>query len=106
MTAPFTSDASALEPRRLRSQPNQINGSWPWVVGCGYGAFERGAQILVVRLSDGWMWEVPNLSPNHPFFRPLGITCEHVILNSSDLGQYGTLARVRLDSLGAGLPPD
>jgi hypothetical protein len=35
----------------------------------------------------------------------LGITCEHVIM-SSELTTYGTLARVRLDSLGPGLPPD
>jgi hypothetical protein len=51
------------------------------------------------------MWFVPNLSPNTPFQRPLGITCEHVILTSS-MGASSNIARVRIDTLGPGLSPD
>lgn len=100
MTAPFTADPDQLEPRRLREQPGQIGEIWSWVVGCGYGAFDNQGQKLVVRLRDGWMWIVPTYPG---FSRPVGITCEHVILRDNKLG---TLIRLRLDSLGAGLPPD
>src|SRR5690606_30746901 len=72
MTAPFTSDPASLMPRRLRSQPGQVAQVRPWVVGCGYAAMDNGgAQKLVVRLSDGWMWNVPTTQPNHPFSLPV-----------------------------------
>jgi hypothetical protein len=105
MTAPFTSDPAALAPVRLRSQPNTVGAVWPWVVGCGHAAFENDAQILVVRLSDGWMWNVPYMQPGLPVTRPIGITCEHVLLRAN-YGTYTTVVRVRIDSLGPGLAPD
>jgi hypothetical protein len=102
MTAPFTGDPDKLDARRLRGQPGQVGEVWPWVVGCGFGAFDNQGQKLVVRLSDGWMWVVPTFPG---LSRPVGVTCEHVILRAT-LATHSTLVRIRLDSLGDGLPPD
>ena len=102
MTAPFTSDPDQLDARRLREQPGKVSQVWPWVVGCGFGAFDNQGQKLVVRLSDGWMWTVPTFPG---FSRPIGVTCEHVILRAT-LPTHSTLVRIRLDSLGPGLEPD
>jgi hypothetical protein len=104
MTSPFTTDPDAVVPRRLRSEPPFAMGVDGWEVGCGYAAHYAGYFLLVVRLSDGWSWQVPN-APGRSFGRAIGVTCEEVF-GLGDFGDHGNIARVRLDSLGPGEPPD
>jgi hypothetical protein len=109
MTAPFTTDPATLRPRRLRSHPAEVLAIHTMKVGCGYAAHLDGqGGILVVRLSDGWSWTVPN-TETQELTNPIGVTCDEVFA----LGYVGEpptketiIARVRLDSLGSGLPPD
>ncbi|MBK9259825.1 MAG: hypothetical protein IPM54_08305 [Polyangiaceae bacterium] len=105
MTAPFTTDPAKLQPRRLRALPtNRISGA-PAQVGCGYAALEGPANDLIVtRLSDGWSWFVPN-TVERRLSTALGLTCTELFATGEINGRY-TIARVRLDSLGTGLPPD
>jgi hypothetical protein len=73
-------------------------------VGCGYAANAYNAQTVVVRLSDGVSWLLPYTS-TMAFDDPIGITCDEVFIR----GTYGgvvNIARVHLDSLGPGTPPD
>jgi hypothetical protein len=102
MTAPFTSDPDLLQPRRLRSQPGQVAQVRPWIVGCGHAVVDNQGQHLVVRLSDGWMWTAP--AAESGFGVPVGIDCEHVYFYAASA--YSSVARLRLDSLGPGVPPD
>ena len=60
MTAPFTNDPTALQARRLRSLPHGRIGGNQFEVGCGHAAYSAWDDILVIRLSDGWSWVVPN----------------------------------------------
>lgn len=107
MAAPFTADPEALQPRRLRSwQGYSITDGHP-VVGCGYAAFFHGVaditeQLLIVRLSDGVSWVLRN-PDGRPWAwgNPLAVTCEEVFARTSE-----GIRRIRLDSLGPGLPPD
>ncbi len=106
MTAPFTSDPRKLQPRRLRSAPYTNIGSFKWVVGCGYAA-HTGARngMMVVRLSDGTAWFIGEITSDFALSAPLGLTCEEVFFLGRFAGRT-SIARVRLDSLGAGTPPD
>jgi hypothetical protein len=111
MTAPFVTDPRQLHPRRLRSEiPNGVGVS-RFVVNCGYAARQTANGIRVVRLADGvswqlsadgrlsWQWEIP-----------IALTCSELFAQVSarpDGGPGRTqYARVRLDSLGPGMPPD
>ena len=115
MTAPFTTDPSKLQPRRLRS--------WrlPWigtsfnlpVVGCGHAAFLYGSAdgsnaeltLLIVRLLDGVAWELHGPSmPGPHWHSPIAITCSEVFTIFE--GPMWSVRRIRLDSLGPGLPAD
>jgi hypothetical protein len=49
-TAKFPRSGS---PRSATPAFQQVADVGPWVVGCGYGAFDNQSQRLVVRLSDG-----------------------------------------------------
>ncbi|MBI4706085.1 MAG: hypothetical protein HY744_33745 [Deltaproteobacteria bacterium] len=106
MTAPFTTDPDALQPRRLRSADGQI-ALRPFHVGCGYAV--RGGlfnpNTFVVRLSDGVAWIVPDAWPELKLQLPIGVDCEEVFVAGEVNGQMD-LIRVRLDSLGPGMPPD
>lgn len=110
MTAKFTTDPSALEPRRLRSASVGVFGDlFPIGVGCGYAATsnsstEHPSDMIVVRQSDGWSWTVPGSDERKPN-RAIGLTCKEAFFT----GQYGGhagIARVTLDSLGPGQTPD
>ena len=108
MTAPFTIDPAALVPRRLRSDPTPGGVAVvPFQVGCGYGVRGAGAiDTLVIRLADGVSW----LFPKDPAFRiteVIGVTCTHfyALVQVGSPGPY-TIARIALDSLGPGVPPD
>jgi hypothetical protein len=103
MTAPYTTDPQAVQPRRLRSYTKQI-GLYGWSVGCGYAANTYNVDTIIVRLSDGVSWLLPETSTME-FADPIGITCDEVFI----YGLYGgvtNIIRVRLDSLGPGTPPD
>jgi hypothetical protein len=107
MTAPFTTDAAALEPRRLRSQPDSSHGINPWKVGCGYAAhFGSPSRVFLVRLADGVAWSVPSAPPDLDWHAPIGITCDELFIHGVTTNGRTTYFRVRLDSLGPGLPPD
>jgi hypothetical protein len=104
MTAPFTTDPDALEPRRLRSHTYSAFPFDQIKVGCGHAVTEGGNVVAVVRLSDGWAWHLPD-SAVQDFAIPVGVTCEDVFV-AADIEGTVTVARIRLDSLGPGLPPD
>lgn len=115
MTSPYATTASALNPRRLRSEGPCIGGSSDqYVVGCGYAvhptcAFAPADGLLIVRLADGQSW--PLVSNNGPwaYVYPIAMTCSELFAVVSErVGNQdiGNIVRVRLDSLGSGLPPD
>jgi hypothetical protein len=113
MTSPFTKDPVALKPRRLRSFTDSQPPVSQWTVGCGYAAVEGAANHpLVVRLSDGWSWvlEPEPLGDGGPkqqwrFSTVYGINCDEVFVQGG-VGVEMQIARVRLDALGPGMPPD
>jgi hypothetical protein len=104
MTAPYTTDPDAVVPRRLRSQLANDIALDSWKVGCGRAVHFGALGLQVVRLSDGWSWEIP-YAPNRGIHTPIGITCDEVFALGS-VGDHSTIARVRLDSLGPGTAPD
>lgn len=119
MTSPFATSASQLVPKVLRSDLSGYAWASKIVVGCGHAARSgylkstdgslRGGTI-VTRLSDGHAWLLPN-GPGLDFGwrTPLAITCDEVFVIVSerpgDSGLRVNVAAVRLDSLGASLPP-
>lgn len=106
MTAPYTADPAALRPRRLRAAPHPSMAAAPIKVACGHAAQETGdGDVMVVRLSDGVAWRLPSAPPAMSFRVPIGLTCDEVFVVGRLGGRYN-VARVRLDSLGPGLPPD
>jgi hypothetical protein len=59
----------------------------------------------VVRLSDGRTWIIDNQGiPNFSWGRALWITCTELFTQMND--GKSTVARIRLDSLGEGQPPE
>ncbi len=110
MVSPFTPDPSALQPKRLRSYPWPYSVIDPLAVGCGYAAYAQPGQAFVVRLSDGVSWWLPEggcklpLETEWCWDQVYAITCEEVFLRGGALA--ATIARVRLDALGPGKPPD
>ncbi|MCC6527285.1 MAG: hypothetical protein IT373_31845 [Polyangiaceae bacterium] len=106
MTAPFTTDPSALAPRRLRSHPGANLSTTAWQVGCGYATrVATGPNtVYVVRISDGWAWEIPQLA-GLSLFAGVGLTCDEVFAYGS-VNNVQNVVRIRLDSLGPGMPPD
>ncbi len=106
MTSPFVTDPAKLQPKRLRSDPGGI-GSQPFRVACGRAAHGGTTKpVVIVNLKDGVSWFLPQSSqPDFYLDEVIGLTCDHVYL----YGQFGgrwKAARVRLDSLGPGTPPD
>jgi hypothetical protein len=112
MAAPFTTGPEKLAPKRLRSIPSGLPPVSPWIVGCGYAATAyTSLHILVVRLSDGWSWELTGPNPEAPpkerrwFNSVLAVTCDELFLEAG-VGQAMNIARVRIDALGPGMAPD
>jgi hypothetical protein len=118
MTAPFTTDPAQAQAkaRRLRSEPGTLIARplGKFAVGCGYAAragymnTDLKYAMVVVRLSDGYSWIFPGGSDvnNLSWDEVLGITCEDIFVNVGVKDLYGTISRIRLDSLGPGIPPD
>lgn len=102
-TSPFTADPAKLKPRRLRSDSYRVLAYAP-VVGCGYAARKEGTSLRIVRIADGSSWLLPS---NAPWWwgDALAITCNEVFAFVS-VGTSYNVARVKLSSLGPGLPSD
>jgi hypothetical protein len=112
MVSPYTTDPKQIVATRLRSDPEQA-ADRNFAVGCGYAAHSAGSAVgfIVVRLSDGWSWRVYDNGNNWQWWRVKAITCDEVFLDvsawyDSESDWVVNLARVRLDSLGAGEAPD
>ncbi len=108
MTSPFATDPTKLAPRRLRTEQGPVFGDEQFVVGCGYAARTNMQHVRVVRLADGVSWTLDN--PSSPdvwgWTRPLAMTCDELFAIAYAPGVGQRVVRVRLDSLGTGLPPD
>lgn len=118
MAAPFTTDASAIQKRRLRSGSTTDLSSGNWeTVGCGYASFTSGSpsQHAIVRLSDGRSWGFDDVkgvdagadggAEGLVFGNVMAITCDEVFLEGHS-GYVDRLVRIRLDDLGPGTPAD
>jgi hypothetical protein len=114
-TSPFSTDPNKLVPRRLRSDP-QTAYYVNFAVGCGYAAhnLQPPDGLLIVRLSDGVSWILPNDLVGDTGWRwdkAIGMTCDEMFATVAAIPTPGaklvyTIARVRLDALGPGLAPD
>jgi hypothetical protein len=107
MTAKFTTDPAALQPRRLRSDPNTGMGNdyHAFAVGCGFAARSggNGGDLAITRLVDGQGWHLPR-TDSWRWSLPIGLTCEHVYVRSFDGRPF--ISRLRLSTLGPGTPAD
>jgi len=108
MTAPYTTDPAEAQgkARRLRTDPMTLSLAH-YRVGCGYAARavctnQDGCALMVVRLSDGVAWMARGKDPMTYGTIAVGTTCEEVFFQDP----WGRVGRVRLDSLGPGIPPD
>lgn len=109
MTAPYTSDPSVVVPRRLRSEADATLGTRTFVVGCGYAAHRNKDKIRVVRLSDGVSWLLDNgVGQQWAWSYPFALTCDELFAEAgTNQPAYSPhLVRVKLASLGPGIPPD
>jgi hypothetical protein len=122
MKAPYTSERTKLQSNKVRAAPGGSGRCLRWVVGGGYaGMYHRIGkgnaasehQTVLVRLSDGVMWEIPNRSQRR-FGTPLYITGEEVVLEESltlpnDAGvtelESWSIVRYPIALLGPGTPP-
>ncbi|MCL2825399.1 MAG: hypothetical protein FWD57_15515 [Polyangiaceae bacterium] len=119
MTSKYSTDPSQIEPRRVIPWAQKpIVSSYPPQTGCGFAAFqylpealeEQG--LLIVRLSDGVSWHLPNVLKTYPdgtpfssgWGPPIAVTCDEVFAVHRGTTRYN-IWRVRLDSLGPGAPP-
>jgi len=107
MTSSFTTDPSKIEQRRLRSDPSGLMGltTGRFAVGCGFAGRTHAVprDELIVRLEDGWSWELLG-NDDWKWGQILGFTCDEVFV--SVLNDTNNIARIRLDSLGPGMAPD
>ena len=108
MTAPYTTDPTAIVKRRLRSEDIGYFATAQFTVGCGYAAhqFVSGTVggVRIVRLSDGVSWKLSSKGSSG-WNGPTALTCAELFVNVVNGNEFN-IARVRLDSLGPGIPPD
>jgi hypothetical protein len=114
MTAPYTADPSQIQKRRLRSEAHSL-GAAPFVVGFGYAAHDYSAAAddtgtRLIRISDGQSWRFRRISDPSGgyawlFNEALAITSDELFI-SFHHGYDFQIARIRLDDLGPGDPPD
>jgi hypothetical protein len=57
--------------------------------------------VRIIRIATGESWKLPAIAG---WSEPLVITCEEIFMRA--YFGFGTVARVRLDSLGPPIPPD
>ena len=119
----YTTDAAGIAATRLRSDGNEY-GTSPYIVGCGYavhstndafmvdGGVPDQLGLLLVRLSDGYSWTLMGYNTGPwVWIEPLALTCTELFatvqLRPGDASQaHAEIVRVRLDSLGSGMPPN
>jgi hypothetical protein len=112
MTSPFTTSEAAVQRRQLRIESPPYCTGTSFVVGCGYAAQcaygSEGPQVGVrlVRLSDGQSWPLLTQNGVDPWIwsEPIAITCSELFVRVETPGDFN-VARVRIDSLGPGEPP-
>lgn len=112
VTAPYGTDPSKIEKRRLRSMET-LDPS-PFVVGCGHAAPSslHGSGKTITRLSDGSFTPfdaVPGADGGGGsyFTGTLAITCDEVFAEMLDIEPYGhRVVRIRLGDFGLGNAPD
>jgi hypothetical protein len=113
MTAKHTTDALAIQKRRLRSEGTAAGGE-PFTVGCGYASHYAststdGNIVRIVRLSDGRSWKLPEIFVDGGvwlFQQTHAITCDEIFMNVLSTNGVVRAVRIRLDSLGPGDPAD
>lgn len=102
MTAPYTTDPEALEPRLVRADMSTLIGSnTMFAVGCGYaGRPTNDYDAQIVRLSDGAAWMLPANDLRH-WTEVLGFTCEEAFFKMWDKVIHDhKVVRVPLAALG------
>jgi len=110
MTAPYTTDPAALEPRRLRNDLSLGIGTHElqFAVGCGHAGrvLANGQDAEIVRLSDGAGWVLQG-SDDWRWQRVLGFTCDELFIavHNRAIKKFN-VARLPLAALGEPLPPD
>lgn len=104
MTAPYTTDPSQVQKRRLRSELGSALSAEAFQIGCGFAARSRQDGLRIVRIADGQSWFLPNQG-HWNWQRVHAINCDEVFLRVMN-GTRADLVRVRLDSLGPGELPD
>ncbi|MCA9595523.1 MAG: hypothetical protein KC776_19545 [Myxococcales bacterium] len=113
MSAKFSSDPGAIKPVRLRSWPDPSvwGGYTPDAVGCGYAALAynpavMNEKLMIVRLADGVSWILDSPPDRHwTWGKPVAVTCDEVFTTWGK-PSITNLRRIRLSSLGPGIPPD
>ncbi len=116
LTSAYTTDANPTG-QELTTVSGWGMAATPFVVGCGYAARQSiipldasitdANTLQIFRLSDGMRWSLPAA-----WTQPLAITCTElfatVAVPGDDAGvkSHYTIGRVRLDSLGVGMPAD
>ena len=105
MTSPFATNPLNVVARRLRSETPSGFGVSPTKVGCGYAARANGDYLRIVKISDGSSWVLNNRLP-WEWVNPLAITCDEVFATVGTGGGNVNIARVRISSLGPGIPAD
>lgn len=117
MTAPYQVDPP---PKGKRLRSDRVTGHRPFAVGCGRAAHvtsEGQSTLQIVRLSDGVSWEIKGDLPNAPlasrwtWIDQIGLTCDEIFFGAvgppTELGVVrGTIVKIKLSSLGPGIPPD
>jgi hypothetical protein len=106
LRADYTTDPNTLK-ASLKAVANvpEHAAATGWAVGCGYAAIgaaeeKNGVSLLVVRLSDGMIWQKFPFTPKaYGGIRPTAITCQEIFLYG---GHKSHIQRIALDSLGEG----
>ncbi len=116
MKSPYATSSGTVQGVRVRSAGISY-GTSLFIVGCGYAVNDQSivpnqVGLLLVRLADGYSWTLTGAF-NGPWIweEPLALTCTELFatvrVRTGDSGKnHATIARVRLDSLGPGTPPD
>lgn len=114
-TAPHTTDPDVLKAsaHRLRSDLMGMTAE-SFAVGFGYAAHlvqygdPASVSVEVVSLSDGYRWVIVGKteSPSLHWGAPLGFTEQELFIPIATQDICASIARIRLDSLGPGTPPD
>lgn len=105
MASPFALTAAGITPKRLRSESTKRYGVSPIRVGCGYAVRTNGDYLRIVRISDGVSW-VLSSTTSWSWLHPLAVTCDEVFAAVSASADTNNIARVRISSLGPGIPAD